>query len=57
MSGFALSDGQVECVRRLARRNGLRDRIPVESMPFERLSCPDSFFDLAFGGSILQPSD
>ncbi len=55
--GFDVSEKQVESVRKLARRSGLSDRIHVDSMPFERLSYVDGFFDIAFGGAILHHID
>lgn len=55
--GFDISDIQIEAVRNLARRLGMRDQVHVQAMPFERLHYPDEFFDLAYGAAILHHID
>jgi SAM-dependent methyltransferase len=55
--GFDISEIQIEAVRNLARRVGLRDHIHVQAMSFEQLHYPDAFFDLAYGAAILHHVD
>jgi SAM-dependent methyltransferase len=55
--GFDISERQIQAVEVLARRLGVQDRIKLDVMPFEHLSYPDDFFDLAFGIAILHHID
>ena len=51
--GFDISETTIAAVEDLAKRLDLTDSIMVSAQPFEALSYPDSFFDLAFGDAIL----
>jgi ubiquinone/menaquinone biosynthesis C-methylase UbiE len=55
--GFDSSAVQVEAVKDLARRLGLRDRTHLQTMEIEQLAYPDDFFDLAFGKTVQEDSD
>ena len=55
--GFDASVGQVQAVKDLARRLGLRDRIHLQPMTAEQLAYPDDFFDLVFGKTIAKDSE
>jgi SAM-dependent methyltransferase len=55
--GFGSSDIQIEGVKILARRLGLRDRIHVQVLRFEQLAYPNDFFDLAFGQALPHNAD
>jgi SAM-dependent methyltransferase len=55
--GFDISERQIQAVDVLARRLGVRDRMELDVMPFEHLTYPDEFFDLAFGIAILHHID
>jgi ubiquinone/menaquinone biosynthesis C-methylase UbiE len=50
--GFDSSVSQVEAVKDLARRLGLRDQTHLQTMEIEQLAYPDDFFDLAFGRTV-----
>jgi SAM-dependent methyltransferase len=55
--GFGESTTQIEAVKDLARRLGLRDQTHLQTMGIEELAYPDDFFDLAFGKTIQEDSD
>lgn len=55
--GFDASTTQVEAVKDLARRLGLRDQTHLQTMGIEQLAYPDDFFDLAFAKTIQEDSD
>jgi ubiquinone/menaquinone biosynthesis C-methylase UbiE len=46
--GFDTSDVQVETIKNLARRLGLRNQTHFQALAYESLPYPDAFFDLAF---------
>jgi hypothetical protein len=50
--GFDGSASQVEEVKDLARRLGLRRRTHLQTMDIDRLAYPDDFFDLVFGKTV-----
>ena len=52
--GFDSSASQVESVKDLARRLGLRDRTHLQTMDIDQLAYPDDFFDLAFGKTVQE---
>jgi SAM-dependent methyltransferase len=54
--GFGPSATQIEAVKDLARRLGLRDQTHLQTMDIEQLAYPDDFFDLAFGKTIPEDS-
>lgn len=51
--GFDVCDAQVQAVKNLARRLGLRNQTHFQALAYELLPYPDAFFDLAF----VQQSD
>jgi ubiquinone/menaquinone biosynthesis C-methylase UbiE len=55
--GFDSSSSQVESVKDLARRLGLRDQTHLQTMEIEQLAYPDDFFDLAFGKTVQEDAD
>ena len=50
--GFDSSAAQVEAVKDLARRLGLRDQTHLQTMDIDQLAYPDDFFDLVFGKTV-----
>jgi ubiquinone/menaquinone biosynthesis C-methylase UbiE len=55
--GFDSSAAQVEAVKDLARRLGLRNHTHLQTMEIEQLAYPDDFFDLAFGKTVQDDAD
>jgi len=52
--GFDSSATQVESVKDLARRLGLRDQTHLQTMEIDQLAYPDDFFDLVFGKTVQE---
>jgi SAM-dependent methyltransferase len=55
--GYDRSSAQVQRVKDLARRLGLRDRTHLQTAVMEQLAYPDEFFDLAFGKAVEEEGD
>jgi SAM-dependent methyltransferase len=50
--GFDASAAQVEAVKDLARRLGLREHTHLQTMELAQLHYPDDFFDLVLGKTV-----
>ena len=55
--GFHPSAAQVEAVKDLARRMGLRDRTHLQISDREILAYPNNFFDLVLGKTLREDGD
>jgi ubiquinone/menaquinone biosynthesis C-methylase UbiE len=55
--GFDASATQVEAVKDLARRLGLREQTHLATMEMGQLNYPDDFFDVVLGKSVQETAD
>ncbi len=53
ISGFDISQAQIEGVMALAERSGVADMLTLDVMPFEHMTYPEHTFDVAYGASVL----